>query len=81
MQTKLETWGSDLGVRIPKELLDSAQIKEGETLEIAVREGSLVITKAAGPHRKSLGELFAGYSEEYTCAEIDWGRPEGKEIW
>ena len=31
--------------------------------------------------RKNIKELFANYEKEYEVQEIDWGEPEGKEIW
>ena len=31
--------------------------------------------------RKNIKELFANYEKEYKTQEMDWGEPEGKEIW
>ena len=31
--------------------------------------------------RKNIKELFTNYEREYEVQEIDWGEPEGKEIW
>lgn len=30
--------------------------------------------------RKSIEELFDGYSGEYQPTDVDWGKPEGKEL-
>ena len=31
--------------------------------------------------RKTIKELFANYDGNYEKQEIDWGEPQGKEIW
>ena len=31
--------------------------------------------------RKNIKELFADYKGDYKLVEIDWGKPEGKELW
>ena len=31
--------------------------------------------------KESIMELFENYEEEYTPEEVDWGKPEGKEVW
>lgn len=31
--------------------------------------------------RKNIKELFKDYKGEYKKLEINWGKPEGKEIW
>ena len=35
----------------------------------------------ANGKRKNIKDLFENYTEEYIPTEIDWGEPEGKEIW
>lgn len=32
-------------------------------------------------YRKNIKELFVDYKGEYKSMEINWGKPEGKEIW
>ena len=82
MTTMIQKRGNSQGVRIPKVILDSVNWSENEKIVIIVDNGKLVIEKAKEEHkRKNIKELFKDYKEDYTPVEIDWGKPEGDEIW
>ena len=82
MTTMIQKWGNSQGVRIPKVILDSVNWSENEKIVLIVDNGKLVIEKAKEEHkRKNIKELFKDYKEDYTPVEIDWGKPEGDEIW
>ena len=82
MTTMIQKCGNSQGVRIPKVILDSVNWSENEKIVIIVDNGKLVIEKAKEEHkRKNIKELFKDYKEDYTPVEIDWGKPEGDEIW
>ena len=80
MTTTIQKWGNSQGVRIPKIILDTVNWAEDEQIMIIVDNGKLVIEKATAK-RKNIKELFENYEEEYEATEIDWGEPEGEEIW
>ncbi len=80
MTTSIQKWGNSQGVRIPKMLLDAVKWSENEKVTITVYDGKLIIEKAK-KEKESIMELFENYEEEYTPEEIDWGKPEGKEVW
>lgn len=81
MTTTIQKWGNSQGVRIPKILLDSINWSENEEVSINIEEDKLVIKKAKTQNRKNIKELFKDYKGEYKPKEIDWGEPEGEEIW
>ena len=82
MTTMIQKWGNSQGVRIPKVILDSVNWSENEKIVIIVDNGKLVIEKAKEEHkRKNIKELFKNYKGNYEPEEIDWGKPEGEEIW
>lgn len=81
MTTTIQKWGNSQGVRIPKILLDSINWSENEEVSINIEEDKLVIEKAKTQNRKNIKELFKDYNGEYKPEEIDWGEPEGEEIW
>lgn len=81
MTTTIQKWGNSQGVRIPKILLDSINWSENEEVSINIEEDKLVIEKAKTQNRKNIKELFKDYKGEYKPDEIDWGEPEGEEIW
>ncbi len=80
MTTRIQKWGNSHGVRIPKILLDTVNWSENEQIVIVVDNGKIIMEKAKSK-RKNIKELFANYKEDYKPIEIDWGNPEGKEIW
>lgn len=80
MITSIQKWGNSQGVRIPKMLLDAVKWSENEKVTITVYDGKLIIEKAK-KEKESIMELFENYEEEYTPEEVDWGKPEGKEVW
>lgn len=81
MTTTIQKWGNSQGVRIPKILLDTMNWSENEQIVILVDNGKLIIEKSKENKRKNIKELFENYKEDYTPEEIDWGGPEGDEIW
>ena len=44
MITKVQKWGNSQGVRLSKELLSDAEIDVGDAVDVAVRDGALVVT-------------------------------------
>ncbi len=79
MITHIQKWGNSQGVFIPKFLLDTMQWKDDEQIVITAEKDKIIIEKAA--QRKNIKELFEEYDGDYEPAEIDWGKPEGEEIW
>lgn len=81
MTTTIQKWGNSQGVRIPKILLDTVKWNENEQIVILVEDDKLVMAKAKNNKRKNIKELFADFKGEYEPIEVDWGTPEGEEIW
>lgn len=80
MTTNIQKWGNSQGLRIPKILLDTLNWTEGQPIEIILGENEIVL-KSAKAKKKSIQELFADYQGHYQPSEINWGEPEGKEVW
>jgi len=76
---KLVRWGNGMAIRIPKALLEDAGVQEGDTLNLSVRNGSIVARPAK--KKATLKELVAKVSPANLHGEVDWGKPKGKEIW
>jgi antitoxin MazE len=77
--TKLAKWGSSLAVRIPKSILEAAQLKAGHELEIDLQDRTIVIQAAAS--KPTLQELLDGITTKNCHPATDWGRRAVKEIW
>lgn len=82
MLTKVQKWGNSQGVRLSKALLSEGDIKVGDAVEVAVRDGVLVVTPV---HRvrggQDLKELVKHIPKDYKSEELDWGKPVGREVW
>jgi len=82
MNTKVQKWGNSQGVRLSKELLSQADIKVGDAVDVAVRDGVLVVTpvrRVRGGH--DLKKLVKRIPKGYEPEELDWGKPVGREVW
>jgi antitoxin MazE len=80
MKTKVRKWGNSLGLRIPRALASEADVGDGSTVDVSVRDGHLVI-RAVRPRRHSLSELLAGVTDDNLHGEITTGGPVGNESW
>ena len=78
---KISKWGNGQGIRIPKSVLELLKWKKDDELEMIVEGENLKVKKFEKEKRKTIKELFANYDENYEKQEIDWGEPQGKEIW
>ena len=78
-RTNLAKWGSSLAIRIPKAILEAAQLKAGDEVEIEVQNCVIVIQAAA--EKPTLEQLLDGITPENCHPATDWGRPVGKEAW
>ena len=82
MITKVQKWGNSQGVRLSKELLSDVEINVGDAVDVAVRDGALVVTpvrRVRGGH--DLRELVRRIPKDYKPEEVDWGYPVGREVW
>jgi antitoxin MazE len=82
MLTKLQKWGNSQGVRFTKAILDEAQIRVGDQVNVSVRKGRIIVEPVRTVRGKyDLKELVSKLPEDYRTEELDWGPPVGKETW
>lgn len=82
MVTKIQKWGNSQGLRLSRQLLADAAMDVGDEVDVAVREGTLVITpsrRVRGGH--DLRELVLRIPPDDAPAEVDWSSPAGDEVW
>jgi antitoxin MazE len=77
--TQIAKWGNSLGLRLPKSVAVEAQVGEGDTVNVSVKDGVIVIR----PNRPtySLEQLVAKITRRNRHDESDWGTPAGDEAW
>jgi antitoxin MazE len=82
MLTKIQKWGNSQGLRLSKALLADAQIGVGDEVDIAVKDGIIIVSPAKRKRgRHNLKDLVARIPENYQANEVEWGEPIGKEVW
>lgn len=82
MITKIQKWGNSQGLRLSKTLLSDVAMNVGDEVDVAVRDGALVLTpvrRVRGGH--SLSALVRRIPKGFKPGEMDWGRPAGREVW
>ncbi|MFN7936350.1 MAG: AbrB/MazE/SpoVT family DNA-binding domain-containing protein [Bryobacteraceae bacterium] len=77
--TQIAKWGNRLGLRLPKAVAAEANTGEGDTVEVSVREGEILI-RAVRPGY-SLEELVSKITRRNAHREMDWGKPFEREQW
>jgi len=82
MVTKVQRWGNSQGLRLSKQILEDAGVEVGNDVDVAVRDGVIVISPAKRTRGKiSLQKLVARIPRNYKPEETDWGKPVGREVW
>ena len=82
MITRIQKWGNSQGLRLNKALLSDASLDVGDDVDVAVRNGALVITPVRRVRGgRSLRRLVRQIPKDYTPEITDWGAPAGREVW
>ena len=77
--TQISKWGNSLGVRLPKAVAREVQLDEGDTVQVSVKNGTIMI-RPDRP-RYSLHELVRRITPKNRHGESDWGSKLGNEVW
>jgi antitoxin MazE len=80
MTTTIQKWGNSLALRIPKALARDTHLENGSVVNLAVRDGKVIIeptTKA----KYQLDDLLKGVSKKNIHRSVDTGPAVGREVW
>jgi antitoxin MazE len=77
--TQIARWGNSLGLRLPKSVALEAEVDEGDTVDVSVRSGAIVIRPSRPTY--SLERLVAKITSRNRHGESEWGAPVGHETW
>jgi len=84
MIATVTNFGDNLGVQFPKSFLKNVKISEHDDVEILVKNNSIIIKRQESKKHLTTREriaAFCGTMTDVQSPEIDWGKPQGKEIW
>ncbi len=79
-KTQLAKWGNSLAVRIPKSVVGTARLREGDEVTLAVSKGGAIVMRPAR-RKYRLDELVSKITARNRHDETDWGPQVGKEAW
>lgn len=46
METRLQKWGNSIGIRIPRSILETLNLKENDVIELINEDNKIIITKS-----------------------------------
>ena len=78
MRAQVQKWGNSLALRIPRHVVEAADLKEGDSLDINVSAAGSVHLEKTGKV-PTLAELVAQITPENRYEEISTGPDIGKE--
>jgi len=81
MQSTIQKWGNSQAIRLPKAILETAQLGENESVQIIAEPDKITIKKIDRPRHRTFEERMAGFKGEYVFEEWDTGAPVGNEVW
>ncbi len=76
---KVQKWGNSLGIRIPGPFAEQLRLSDGSEVELLLHNNEIIL-RPKRP-KPTLEELLAGITPENQHKEIDFGKPEGDELW
>lgn len=78
--TQIARWGNSLGLRLPKSVALEARLDEGDTVQVSVKDGAIVLKPTRPAY--SVDALVAKITRRNRHEETDWGAaPVGHELW
>ena len=82
MVTKIQKWGNSQGLRVSKEMLEKAHVAIGDSVEISLQKGAILVKPVKQLRRKyTLRQLIAQMPKNYKSGTEEWGKPVGREVW
>jgi antitoxin MazE len=80
MYTRIQKWGNNLAVRIPKSFAAEVGLEQDSEVELSLLDGKLVLLPVK-PHHTPLAALLSQITDDNLHAEISTGEPLGNEGW
>ena len=80
MKTTIQRWGHSLAVRIPKTLAQETALDEGDAVDVRADDDRIVVERPQ-PKSYRLRDLLAGVTKANRHADVDFGKPVGRETW
>jgi antitoxin MazE len=80
MLSQLTRWGNSVAVRVPKRVLEDAQLAEGDSIELTATKPGVILLRSV-EKKPTLHSLLSAITAENCHDETDWGAAVGNELW
>jgi antitoxin MazE len=80
VQGVIKKWGNSAAVRIPAAVLEAAQVRLNQPVDVR-EEGGRILIEPLHPARYDIDALIAGITDENRHEPVDMGEPVGREAW
>ncbi len=80
MRATVKKWGNSAAVRIPASVMEATHLALDEVVEVREEKGRIVI-EPVRQKTYALEDLLKGITEKNLHEAVDFGAPEGKEVW
>ena len=67
--TQISKWGNSLAVRIPANIVEKAQVRDGDAIEISISKAGKIIIERASKER-NFSALYRAITPENRIGEI-----------
>ncbi len=79
MRVMIKKWGNSASVRIPAAVMNAADIRLDQPVDVREEQGRIIIEPVREPEY-DLAALVAGSTDENRHEEVYFGPPTGKEV-
>jgi len=80
VQGVVKKWGNSAAVRIPASVLEAAQVRLDQPVDVR-EEGGRIVIEPLRSARYDIEVLVAGITDENRHNAVDMGKPVGQEVW
>lgn len=80
MKAIVKKWGNSAAIRIPSKVLEAVPLSLEEEVHIREEKGRIII-EPARPVQYDLKDLLKGITAKNQHETVEFGEPQGKEIW
>jgi antitoxin MazE len=80
MIVTIEKWGDDLAIKIPESVVQKLGLHEGSIMDMTV-ENDVIKLSPEGQPEYDLNKLLKLITPENRHAKVDFGQPQGSEVW
>jgi antitoxin MazE len=80
MKTTVKKWGNSAAVRIPASVIDVVHLHLDDIVDVREENGRIVI-EPVRQKTYDLNDLLKGITSKNRREAIEFGCPEGKEVW